>query len=117
MTDSFAHTWSSYKHRGLASWYGTHFHHKRTSSGRRYNMYALTAAHRTLPLLSYVRVTNLNNRRSVIVQINDRGPFHSSRLIDVSYAAARALGLLRTGVAPVEIQRINPPAPRARHRH
>lgn len=99
---------AGYREKGTATWYGKSFQNQRTSSGERYNMYAMTAAHRTLPLHSYVRVTNIRNRRSVVVRINDRGPFHSSRLIDLSYAAARGIGLLPTGTAEVEIQTTSP---------
>jgi len=95
---------SGYRTRGLASWYGTKFHSKRTSSGEDYDMYALTAAHKTLPLPTYVRVKNLNNGRVAIVKVNDRGPFHSGRVIDLSYAAAAKLGLFPKGTAPVEIE-------------
>lgn len=97
-----------YKKIGVASWYGRRFHQRRTSSGERYNMYAMTAAHRSLPLHSYVRVTNVRNRRSVVVRINDRGPFLSGRLIDVSYAAAKALGILNVGTARVAVETIHP---------
>lgn len=93
-----------YKVRGIASWYGTKFHQQRTSSGDKYDMYALTAAHRTLPLPTYVKVKNLNNGREVVVKINDRGPFHSNRIIDLSYAAAAKLGIFPQGTAPVEIE-------------
>lgn len=93
-----------YKTRGIASWYGTKFHSKRTSSGDDYNMYAMTAAHKTLPLPTYVKVRNLNNGREAIVKVNDRGPFRNDRLIDLSYAAATRLGLLPKGTAPVEIE-------------
>lgn len=93
-----------YKTRGIASWYGTKFHHKRTSSGDSYNMYAMTAAHKTLPLPTYVRVKNLSNGRVAIVKVNDRGPFHSGRIIDLSYAAAAKLGVFPKGTAPVEIE-------------
>ncbi|MGQ3891125.1 septal ring lytic transglycosylase RlpA family protein [Legionella sp. CNM-4043-24] len=96
-----------YKKRGLASWYGTKFHSQRTSSGEKYDMYAMTAAHKTLPLPSYVRVRNLKNGREAIVKINDRGPFHSDRIIDLSYAAATKLGVLPNGTAPVEIEAVN----------
>lgn len=99
---------SGYKTKGIASWYGTKFHKKRTSSGEDYDMYAMTAAHPTLPLPSYIRVKNLNNGRIAIVRVNDRGPFHSNRLIDLSYAAATYLGLLPKGTAPVEIQALTP---------
>ncbi|PXW96595.1 rare lipoprotein A [Sphaerotilus hippei] len=91
--------------RGLASWYGTKFHGKRTASGEVYNMYAMTAAHPTLPIPSYARVRNLSNGREVIVRINDRGPFHSNRIIDLSYTAALKLDLLK-GVKTVELERI-----------
>ena len=97
-------TASGYKTRGLASWYGTKFHKQRTSSGEAYNMYAMTAAHKTLPLPTYVRVKNLNNGRETIVKVNDRGPFHADRVIDLSYAAALKLGLMPKGTASVEIE-------------
>ncbi|MBA2710451.1 MAG: septal ring lytic transglycosylase RlpA family protein [Tatlockia sp.] len=93
-----------YKVRGIASWYGTKFHQQRTSSGDKYDMYAMTAAHKTLPLPSYVRVKNLQNGRVAIVKINDRGPFHSDRVIDLSYAAATKLGVFPSGTALVEIE-------------
>ncbi len=94
-----------FRESGLASWYGTHFHAQSTASGEPYDMYAMTAAHKTLPLPSYVRVRNPANGREAIVRINDRGPFHDDRVIDLSYTAAARLDLLR-GVAPVEIERI-----------
>jgi len=90
--------------KGLASWYGPDFHGKLTSSREIYNMHALTAAHKTLPFGAYVRVTNLNNGKSVVVRINDRGPFIKGRVIDLSYAAAKKLGMDITGVAPVKIK-------------
>jgi len=89
--------------RGYASWYGPNFHGKYTSSGEKYNMYAYTAAHKTLPMDTMVKVVNLNNGKSVIVRINDRGPFVNNRIIDLSYAAAKQISLDRTGVAPVRI--------------
>lgn len=95
---------TGYKNRGVASWYGTKFHSGRTSSGEKYDMYALTAAHKTLPLPSYVKVRNLNNGKTAIVKVNDRGPFHADRIIDLSYAAAAKLGMLPVGTAPVEIE-------------
>ncbi|KTC86778.1 septal ring lytic transglycosylase RlpA family protein [Legionella brunensis] len=98
---------SGYKTRGVASWYGTKFHKQRTSSGDDYDMYAMTAAHKTLPLPSYVRVKNLSNGRVAIVKVNDRGPFRNDRVIDLSYAAATKLGLLPKGTAPVEIEALN----------
>ncbi|MGO4392651.1 septal ring lytic transglycosylase RlpA family protein [Variovorax sp. M-6] len=94
-----------FRESGLASWYGTKFHAQSTASGEPYDMYAMTAAHKTLPLPSYVRVRNPANGREVIVRVNDRGPFHDDRVIDLSYTAALKLDLLR-GVAPVEIERI-----------
>jgi len=100
-----------YRERGIASWYGKKFHGRRTSSGEAYDMYAMTAAHRTLPLPSYVRVRNLRNGSSVIVRVNDRGPFLHNRLIDLSYAAASRLGVLATGTGLVEIEAIVPEAP------
>ena len=91
--------------RGLASWYGSKFHGRSTANGETYNMYAMTAAHKTMPLPSYARVRNPANGREVVVRVNDRGPFHASRVIDLSYTAALKLGVLG-GVAPVEIERI-----------
>jgi rare lipoprotein A len=91
--------------RGLASWYGKKFHGRSTSSGEVYNMYAMTAAHATMPIPSYARVRNPKNGREVIVRINDRGPFHAGRIIDLSYTAALKLDVLH-GVAPVEVERI-----------
>lgn len=100
-----------YSERGIASWYGSKFHGRRTSSGEPYDMYAMTAAHKTLPLPSYVRVTNLSNRQSVIVRINDRGPFHDNRLIDLSYTAAWKLGIIGEGTGLVEVTSIDPGGP------
>lgn len=99
-------TSSGYRARGTASWYATKFHKQRTSSGEAYDMYALTAAHKTLPLPSYIRVKNLDNGRSVVVRVNDRGPFHSNRVIDLSYAAAVKLGIFPKGTANVEIEAV-----------
>ena len=96
-----------YTARGTASWYGTKFHGKRTSSGEPYDLYAMTAAHKTLPLPTYVEVTNLKNGRSVIVRVNDRGPFHGDRLIDLSYSAAAKLDILQYGTGQVEIRAID----------
>ena len=96
-----------YKERGTASWYGTKFHGKRTSSGEPYDLYAMTAAHKTLPLPTYVEVTNLKNGRSVIVKVNDRGPFHDDRLIDLSYTAAAKLDILPYGTGQVEVRAID----------
>ena len=89
--------------RGIASWYGKEFHGRKTSSGEFYNMYALTAAHKTLPMGTYVRVRNLNNDRQIDVRINDRGPFVTGRIIDLSYTGAKQLGILSSGTAPVQI--------------
>lgn len=99
--------------RGIASWYGTKFHGRRTSSGEDYNMYAMTAAHKTLPLPTYVEVTNLDNGRRVIVKVNDRGPFYEGRIIDLSYAAAIKLGINKKGTGRVEIRAIDPGQPTA----
>jgi len=97
-----------YRERGTASWYGKKFHGQKTSSGEVYDMYAMSGAHRTLPIPSYARVTNVANGRSVVVRINDRGPFHSSRIIDLSYAAAYRLGYIQAGSATVEVESIHP---------
>src|SRR4051812_12178223 len=96
-----------YKERGTASWYGKKFHGQKTSSGELYDMYAMTGAHKTLPIPSYARVTNLANGRSVVVRINDRGPFHTERLIDLSYAAAYRLGYVSAGSAKVEVEAVS----------
>lgn len=93
-----------YRERGIASWYGRKFHGRLTANGERFNAYAATAAHRSLPIPAYVRVTNLDNGRSMIVRVNDRGPFHPDRIIDLSYAAAVRLGFDETGTAPVEVE-------------
>ncbi len=97
---------AGFKQKGDASWYGSKFHGRRASSGETYNMYAMTAAHKTLPLPTYVEVTNLKNGRKAIVKVNDRGPFHDGRIIDLSYAAATKLGVVASGTAPVEIRAI-----------
>ena len=97
-----------YRQRGIASWYGRKFHGRRTSSGERYDMYAMTAAHTILPIPSYVRVTNLSNGHSVVVRVNDRGPFHAERIIDLSYTAAHKLGFVNAGSAQVEVEAILP---------
>jgi rare lipoprotein A len=98
-----------YQERGKASWYGTKFHGRRTANGEVYDMWAMTAAHKTLPIPSYVRVTNEANGRSVVVLVNDRGPFHSQRIIDLSYAAALKLDFADLGVADVDVVDITPP--------
>jgi rare lipoprotein A len=102
-----------YVERGIASWYGTKFHGRRTSSGEIYNLYGMTAAHKTLPLPTYAKVTNLKNDKSVVVRINDRGPFHSNRIIDLSYAAAAKLGILEEGTGIVEVRAIDTQSPAA----
>ncbi|WP_106311443.1 septal ring lytic transglycosylase RlpA family protein [Paraburkholderia sp. BL18I3N2] len=97
---------NTFRQTGRATWYGKPFQGRRTASGERYDMHALTAAHRTFPLGTCVRVTVLNGARSVIVRINDRGPFVRGRIIDLSYAAAQALGLASTGNAQVTLERV-----------
>jgi rare lipoprotein A len=99
-----------YTERGVASWYGPGFHKIRTSTGEPYDMYGMTAAHKTLPLPAYVRVTNLQNGRSAVVRVNDRGPFVGNRIIDLSYTAAAKLDMLRNGTAFVEVRSIDPNA-------
>ncbi len=99
-------TLTPYKQRGIGSWYGRKFHGQRTSGGESYDMYGMSAAHPTLPIPSYARVTNLANGKSAIVRINDRGPFHSGRLVDLSYAAAYKLGYAGAGSARVEVEAI-----------
>ncbi len=101
-------TAEGYKDRGVASWYGPDFHARATSSGEPYDMYAMTAAHKTLPIPAYARVTNLGNGRSVVVRINDRGPFVDNRIIDLSYTAAHKLGMTQAGTAFVEVEVITP---------
>jgi len=96
----------TFRQRGLASWYGKQFHGSRTANGETYDMFAMTAAHPTLPIPSYVRVTSVRTGRSVIVRVNDRGPFKADRVIDLSYAAASKLGIVATGTGEVEIERI-----------
>ena len=103
-----------YRERGVASWYGKKFHGRLTSNGERYDMYAMTAAHKTLPLPSYVRVRNLNNGKSVIVRVNDRGPFRENRLIDLSYAAASRIGIVGTGTGIVEVEAVSGDEPAVR---
>jgi rare lipoprotein A len=99
-----------YRAEGIASWYGMKFHGRQTSNGEIYDVYAMTAAHRSLPLPTFVRVTNLENGRRVIVRVNDRGPFHGDRLIDLSYAAAYRLGFHEKGTARVLVEAIEPSA-------
>jgi rare lipoprotein A len=97
------------KQRGMASWYGRKFHGQKTASGEPYDMFAMTAAHKTLPIPSYAKVTNLANGLSVVVRINDRGPFHANRIIDLSYAAAARIGLAGKGSGMVEVERVLAP--------
>jgi rare lipoprotein A len=110
-------TSAGYLERGVASWYGPGFHASTTSNGERYDMYAMTAAHKTLPLPAYVQVTNLRNGKSVVVRVNDRGPFKDGRIIDLSYTAASRLDFLKDGTTFVEVraltpeQKTRPPAP------
>lgn len=98
----------AYRERGTASWYGYKFNGERTSNGELYDMFSMTAAHKTLPIPSYVRVTNLDNRKTVVVRVNDRGPFHDGRIIDLSYAAAQRLGITREGTGRVEVEIVVP---------
>ncbi len=104
---------AGYDRTGIASWYGRKFHGRKTANGERYDMYALSAAHKTLPLPTLVRVTNLENGRQVIVRVNDRGPYVKNRLIDLSYAAARQLGFASKGTARVRVQALEGTAPAA----
>ena len=97
-----------FRQQGLASWYGKRYHGQKTSSGEIYDMYAMSAAHPTLPIPSYARVTNLANGKSVVVRINDRGPFTSSRIIDLSYVAAYKLGYIQAGQARVQVESVVP---------
>jgi len=99
-----------YRDTGVASWYGREFHGKPTSSGERYDMFALTAAHKTLPIPTWVEVTNQRNGKAVIVKVNDRGPFVDDRIIDLSYAAALELDMIRSGTAPVFVRALGAPA-------
>lgn len=99
---------SGYVKRGIASWYGKKFHGRRTSNGEVYDMYAMSAAHKELPIPTYLSVTNLENGRQIVVRVNDRGPFHENRIVDLSYAAASKIGMLGKGTAMVEIRAIDP---------
>lgn len=100
-------THDGYKERGVASWYGKPFHGRLTSNGERYDMYKMSAAHKSLPIPCYVKVTNLENKKTVVVRVNDHGPFHSNRIIDLSYAAAKKLGMDHKGTARVEVEAIS----------
>ncbi len=99
---------SGYVERGTASWYGKKFHGRKTSNGEIYNMYAMTAAHKTLPIPTYLQVTNLDNGKQVVVRVNDRGPFHGNRIIDLSYAAASKLDFAQNGTGRVELRALEP---------
>jgi rare lipoprotein A len=98
----------NYRATGTASWYGTKFHGQPTANGEKYDLYGMSAAHKTLPLPSYVRVTNLDNGKTVVLRVNDRGPFYSDRIIDLSFAAAKKLGYAETGTARVKVEGIDP---------
>lgn len=98
---------AGYREKGVASWYGKKFHGRKTATGETYDMYQMTAAHKTLPLPSYAEVTNLDNGRKIIVRVNDRGPFHGGRIIDLSYAGATKLGIIGRGTGKVEVRAIN----------
>ena len=100
---------SKFKQTGLASWYGRQFHGRKTASGETFDMNGLTAAHRSLPLNCYVKVTNKTNGKSVVVKVNDRGPFHGNRVMDLSYGAAKQLGITSKGVGNVAIERVSGP--------
>jgi rare lipoprotein A len=101
------------KERGIASWYGRMFHGRKTASGEPYDMFAMTAAHKTLPIPSFARVTNVKTGQAVVVRINDRGPFHSDRIIDLSYAAAARIGIAAAGSGLVEVERVFTATPEA----
>lgn len=105
---------TNFQQRGMASWYGSKFHGKKTANGEVYDMYKMTAAHRNLPIPSYVRVTNLENAKTAVVRVNDRGPFRSHRIIDLSYAAAVKLGFADEGIALVKLDVIDMPQPEPR---
>ncbi|MBN3792640.1 septal ring lytic transglycosylase RlpA family protein [Burkholderia sp. Ac-20353] len=99
---------SDFRQNGRASWYGRGFHGRRTANGERFNMNALTAAHRTLPLSSYIKVTNPSNGKWVVVKVNDRGPYKRGRVLDLSYAAAKIIGLVHAGTGRVKIEGLSP---------
>lgn len=104
-----AQTVRRFNQSGLASWYGRQFNGRPTASGERFDMHAMTAAHRSLPLNCYIRVTNQDNGKSVVVKVNDRGPFHGNRILDLSYGAAQQLGIANRGIGNVTIERIDAP--------
>ena len=104
-----SNTVRKFSQTGMASWYGRQFHGRKTASGETFDMNALTAAHRSLPLNCYIRITNKTNGKSVVVKVNDRGPFHGNRVLDLSYGAAKQLGITNSGTAKVSIERIDGP--------
>ncbi|MFT4020863.1 MAG: septal ring lytic transglycosylase RlpA family protein [Acinetobacter sp.] len=104
-----SNTVRKFSQTGIASWYGRQFHGRKTASGDTFDMNALTAAHRSLPLNCFIRVTNKANGQSVVVKVNDRGPFHGNRVLDLSYAAAKEIGLTNSGTAKVSIERVDGP--------
>lgn len=104
-----SNTVKKFTQSGMASWYGRQFHGRPTASGERFDMNAMTAAHRSLPLNCFIRVTNKNNGKSVVVKVNDRGPFHGNRVLDLSYGAAKAIGITNAGVGNVTIERVDGP--------
>lgn len=106
-TYTVAKSSKNYEEKGVASWYGRKFHKKRTSSGERYNMYSMTAAHKTLPFATRLVVTNLKNGRKITVRVNDRGPFVGNRVIDLSYGAAKKLGIVGQGLARVHVKAVD----------
>ena len=109
LTAVASNTVNKFKQTGLASWYGRQFHGRKTASGETFDMNAMTAAHRSLPLNCFIRVTNKNNGKSVVVKVNDRGPFHGNRVLDLSYGAAKQLGITNAGTAHVNIERVDGP--------
>lgn len=109
LTAVASNTVSKFKQTGLASWYGRQFHGRKTASGETFDMNGLTAAHRSLPLNCYVKVTNKTNGKSVVVKVNDRGPFHGNRVLDLSYGAAKQIGITNKGVGNVTIERVSGP--------
>jgi rare lipoprotein A len=106
-TYNVAKSSKNYEEKGIASWYGRKFHKKRTSSGEKYNMYSMTAAHKTLPFATRLLVTNVKNGRQAIVRVNDRGPFVGNRFIDLSYAAAKKIGIVGQGLANVHVKALD----------
>jgi rare lipoprotein A len=109
LNDVASNTVRQFSQTGVASWYGRQFHGRKTANGETFDMNALTAAHRSLPLNCYIRVTNKNNGKSVVVKVNDRGPFHGNRVVDLSYGAAKQLGITNAGTAKVSIERVAGP--------